>query len=358
MRALLAFCLVFLPSLASADAPTARLEAVLEKWERSHHVSGSLAVLGPDLRVELATGLADDITGRKNGASTIYGAASCGKQLTASAILRLEEQGRLRVSDPVRLHLRDYPAAHLRRGGREVTIEHLLRHSAGLVDVYETPEIDEKENKRNILFHEYYAALRRRPLTFTPGTKFEYSNSAYLLLGEIVRRHSRRSYTHFVTDTFLRPHGLHASSVGRPESPHLARQYDLVDGRRVDYLAHHGITVPDWHLGEANTDGNFFSTAPDLALWARKLGKGLVLSSESTRKMFTPGPFEGYGYGWFEEAVSGVRGWSHDGSWFGYRCYMYYFPARDTSVVWLSNQVMDEGLEEMAQELAGAALAR
>lgn len=318
-----------------------RLRTVLDQFARDQLVSGSLTVLTKDGAIELAIGIANEQTGRRNDASTLFGIASCGKNYTAAAILRLEELGQLKTSDPVAPFFPELPRESFELGGVSATLDHVLRHTSGLFDVFEDAEIKRKVYRQNISVREYLDIVKRRVPSFPPGSSWEYSNTGYIVLGEVIRRTSGMSYDDFMKRHFIEPLHLSRTRIGPPDStdPTLSLGYEKAgEGKRVDYLNHYRVTAPDLHLGEPNTDGNIFTTSSELALWIQSLTAGKILSPESRVKMFTPSKVKNYGYAWGIRQLRGRRAYTHTGDWLAYRCSMIAYPDENVIVAWLSNQ--------------------
>lgn len=332
--------------LVSASDLSSRLETILRIYNESGYGSGTLAVIRPDETYIQGLNLATDAPRVLNEKETFHYIASVSKHLAATAILRLEEMGRLKVSDKLSSIFKEseWPAIHLKgSNGKEVTINHLLHHSSGIPEVY-TEEFEKtRVFKRPVPFNEFLGQIKNRRLNHAPGSKFEYSNIGYLILGEIVRRKSGRSYREFIHQQLFKAHGIDevfVTSLPPSLAGRLAHGYELnpSDFTREDYFEKHGIRKEV--LTDTYADTNAIATAGGLARWLQKLGSGQVLSGDSMKKMFTP-KLEAYGAGFFIADLMGHKAYFHSGDWFGFNSFMYYFPNERVSVVYLGNQVCE-----------------
>ncbi len=236
-------------------------------------------------------GLANRERGIPVTAETVFDIGSITKQFTAAAVLKLEEQGRLGVNDPIRRYLDGVPPD---KAG--ITIHHLLTHSAGLRDAFGD---DYEVMTRDSLV----ALVLGSDLLWEPGLRYRYSNAGYSLLGAIVEKLSGRPYEVFLRDELFEPAGLTQTGYRLPDWPEerVAHGYrrELDWGTPLDKLwAEDG---PYWNL---RSNGGLLSTVGDLYRWNRALEGDAVLSQLSRDKMFTPQVPEDeartsfYGYGW------------------------------------------------------------
>ena len=256
---------------------------------------------------------------------TIYNIASMSKQFAAACIMLLQQDGKLSVDDRLSKYLPELPTA------RKITLRNLLNHTSGLPDYLDLIG-DNGLSPGKIL-----ASLKKAPLQFTPGTKYQYSNSNYILLGLVVQKASGRTYDDFVTRRIFRP--LHLASTTTGTAPMDmstgALGYTVVDGRPTP-APPQGVSQLDF------PDGGVNSTAGDLAQWDVALDSGRVVRNDLLRMMFAPGPHgaestTGYGLGLVVDRAYGHREISHQGEWIGYAGENVTFPDDRFAVVLLSN---------------------
>ena len=173
--------------------PALSLEKRLDNVMAFSHFSGSVLLVKND-KVEIAKGynMADRVNSRVNEPDTVYQIGSLSKAFTSAAILQLQEEGKLNINDPVTKYIRDYPY-------QKVTLYELLTHTAGIPNLTEFPDYISTMNIK-VTTSENVAKFKDRPLEFEPDTQFHYSNSGYILLGEIIEVVSGESYNEFIQD--------------------------------------------------------------------------------------------------------------------------------------------------------------
>lgn len=323
--ALLAVALGSAASPAAEPRPLAeRLAAYLGAWHRVGDFSGCAAI---ERRGETATscvGLADHDFGIANRPQTRFRIGSVTKMMTAAAILRLEEMGKLRVEDPLAGHLPGYPR------GNEITIHKLLTHRAGMPELYALPEFATRR-----MFParpgDWVEQLAGQPLQFEPGTRYAYSNAGYVVLAHLVELLSGRRYGEFLETELFAPLGMEGSGEDDPQRvvPQRATGYDPAGWRGVE-------PAPYAHPSQAVGAGSLLSTVGDLVRWARAMRAGDGLSPGSWRKLLTDHG-DGYGYGVvrsrrLERPVAG-----HDGREPGFIAAFDLFPEDDAAVVFAAN---------------------
>ncbi|HET7162015.1 MAG TPA: serine hydrolase domain-containing protein, partial [Rhodanobacteraceae bacterium] len=164
----------------------------------------------------------------KAGPETDYRLASVTKQFTAASILLLKQDGKLKLSDPIRKYLPELPASDAR-----ITIENLLTHTSGLIDYEDlipstqTTQIDDNDVLRMIALQDH--------LYFQPGSAHRYSNGGYVLLGLIVQRVSGMDLADFMKQRIFQPLGMDHTLMFEhhrgPKPASRAYGYSLIDGK-------------------------------------------------------------------------------------------------------------------------------
>lgn len=247
-------------------------------------------------------GYADQTFGQENTLETKFYIGSITKQFTAAAILKLVEQGKLALDDPITTYLPEYPS----NPGDRITLHHLLTHTSGVPNYTEFPELLIRRTSR-IAPNDLLAFFQSEPLDFEPGTGFHYSNSGYIILGAIIERVARQSYEAFLHKEFLKKIGMLNSGYARREAglPNRAVGYTLDMDRRI-------VNAPSIHLSVLHTAGALYSTVEDMLAWDQALYGNELLSRQSIRAMLTPHA-RGYGYGWFIERQWGRTHTFHGG---------------------------------------------
>ncbi|MBX7218953.1 MAG: serine hydrolase [Blastocatellia bacterium] len=260
-------------------------------------------------------GMADIALGIPMRPEMVFRLGSVTKQFTAAGILLLEEEGKLSISDEITKYLPDYPTQ-----GKKITIEHLLTHTSGIKNYTNLPKWLPLWGK-DLSLTELIDLFKNEPLDFEPGTKWNYSNSGYILLGAIIEKASGQKYDTFVETRIFKPLGMTHSFYGHNHRiiPNHVAGYDKT-AAGYSNAAYLSMTHP-------HAAGALVSSVDDLALWDAALNGGKLLKPESLKKMFTPfkladGKLTNYALGWgvgaqvqqhsIQEHGGGINGFATD----------------------------------------------
>jgi CubicO group peptidase (beta-lactamase class C family) len=314
------------PVSTSTDSEiTARLDA----YFTSLGFSGAV-LIAQDGRVLLSRGYgkANRLSGVPNTAQTKFRIASITKQFTAMGILILQAQHKLNFQDSICNYIDSCPNAW-----KAITLHHLLTHTSGIPDYYRfTDWIDYQATP--MAPSELLAHFKDKPLEFQPGQNWSYSNSGYVVLGNILEKVSGVSYEAFIKENILIPLNMNATGyLGSPDD--LAIGYpNASTNSPAEFEDITGLYA----------SGGLYSTVGDLYLWDQSfLTDKLLLKDlcESMFKSYAPvslGGFSGYGYGWFTGEIEGRRAIGHTGRVEGFISSNIFFPEEKTAVIVLSNQ--------------------
>lgn len=275
--------------------------------------------------LENAWGMADRSRQIPNTPDTQFCIGSMNKMFTAVAILQLIEQGRLSLDAPIATYWPDYPNHDL---AAHVTIHELLNHTGGTGDIF-TPEYEAHQSETRTLA-DYVKLFGSRPVAFAPGTRFEYSNYGFILLGRIIEIVSGEPYQSYVRDHIYLPAGmLHTDS--RPESDH-------VENRAVGYTQGSADLVPNTnHMPWSGTSaGGGYSTVHDLFLFAQALQSGKLLKLGLLQDAKKGSPMRpDYGMGFY---VLPDGGYGHGGGAPGINGELHIFPRSGYILIALANR--------------------
>ncbi|MFN7534348.1 MAG: serine hydrolase domain-containing protein [Brevundimonas sp.] len=339
------------PLTAEAELPflAARLETVAARG----FMGGVLVARGDQVLFRQVYGLADVRTGETLKLDSRFLLASVSKQFTAAAILRLQDEGVLKVNDPVCRWIQPCPAAWA-----EVRLDHLLTHTSGIPDLMARPGWGQARVTPRAL-RQLTADSATYGLQFAPGERVRYDNAAYNLLADVVERASGRPYMAFLEEAFFRPLNL---NIGYGEGE-AAR--DVVTGHALFPAGLTPQTRPN--LSIVVGAGAMAGDLDDMFIWTRALHDGRVLSRDSHAAMTSGHVSAGtmrrrdWGYGLaigelgsrVSPAVPGQQIY-HTGSWSGFRNLVTYHPDSEVTVVVLTNSYhqRDEVLLITQQALA------
>ena len=274
-----------------------------------------------------ARGKADREKGIDNTLDTRFRIGSMNKMFTAVATLQLVERGKLSLDDTIGKILPDYPNANV---ASKVTVRHLLSHTGGTGDIF-GPEFETHRAELKTL-QDYVKLYGKRDFQFEPGTKWEYSNYGFVLLGVIIEKVSGKSYYDYVAENIYRVAGM-TSSGSEPESVKVAKRSKGYMRDRFDIVSN-APTLP-WRGTSA---GGGYTTAADLMKFAGALMSNRLLKAETlaeaTRPQFSTGA---YGFGFQLGRPDEARTFGHRGGASGMNGILRVYPASGQSVIVLCN---------------------
>lgn len=299
---------------------------------RGEAVGVSVAVLrgGEPVRIG-GYGMADLESAAPATDSTRYYLGSITKTVTAAAVLRLAQAGKLGLDDDLAEHVPE-----LGLEGRGITLRHLLRHTAGLPTPQDVgPRFLER---RHLEFTraQLLELLQGQGVTGRAGTRWEYNNLGYIVLGIVVERASGLPYEDFVRDSVLAPGGAAGVRMcdTRRVIPRRAQGYEV----RGDTVLNHEPV----NASLVFAAGGLCAQAPEVAAWFRALARGGVIGREGWREMTTRGTLADgstlqYGYGMFVDSVGTHPRMQHAGDVNGFSAQAAWYPDDDVTVVVLTN---------------------
>ena len=321
--------------LASAPLPrTNGVDSTVQQAMQAGLVPGAQVgiVRNGKLIYNRAYGLAEVAAKRPVTLQTRFEIGSITKQITAAAILQLSEQGKLHLHDPLSRYVPQYPAA------KEITIEQLLWQVSGLPDYLdEVPGAAKLVARKPGSLDAALALIKGLPLHFTPGTKWRYSNTNYLLLGAIVADVSHQPFEDYVRTQIFARAGMTRSAFVKDERslPDMAVGYHVKkNGAFV-----RGERIRDGWAGGA---GAIVSTARDVARWDSAFFAGRIVSMADVRLATSPdrlpsGASTHYGFGWGIGTFEGQPLIWHNGGDDGFTAQNDYFPALHEAFIVLTN---------------------
>ncbi|MDQ4087545.1 MAG: beta-lactamase family protein [Pseudomonadota bacterium] len=289
--------------------------------------------------------------GRPIAPETVFQIASLTKPFTAIVILRLAEEGRLRLEDRASDRLDWLPQRY-----EAVTIRQLLTHTAGV------PRDLRRENVDEFDLDEFRRRFVAADPSFEPGTRWEYANTGYTLLSMIAEQAGGQPFERLLESHIFRPVGMRYT---RYRAPLLQTQ-----GRALghDWLEERWQPAPPVYSGFGNS--GIETTAADLARFATALQRRRLLRPESYEEMLSPQrlssgaiiefPFRDrptrFGLGWFLNDVCGVAVAGHGGTIAGFSSNLFWAPGRSLAILALANGKSGADRIGVAEKVAGAAL--
>jgi CubicO group peptidase (beta-lactamase class C family) len=310
----------------------ADLDALVETAMAAQQVPGTSVAIVKNGELILARGygLADVENQVPATEHTVYRIGSVTKQFAAASLLQLVDQGLVELDEPASTYLPDYPW-----GKFKTTVRQLLDHTSGIKGYTEMPEFW-KQGRNDLSHQEMIDLMSSAPLEFEPGDRFQYSNSAYYLVGLIVEKVTGESWADYVEDELFEPLGMRSSHYlyNDPIVPNRAEGYRLVEGelKNDDPLS---MYLP-------YAAGALGSSVSDLMRWLRALTTGEVMSEQSFKAMTTSGKLNdgsehGYGLGLFVGELDGHRMIEHAGGINGFLSQVAWLPEDDLMIAVLCN---------------------
>lgn len=265
------------------------------------------------------------------GPQSRFNIASNGKQFTALAVLLLADQQKLKPDDDIRNYFPNLlPAVK-----EKISIQNLLTHTSGIRDVYDLWSLQGITWWKQTFSNTDALALllRQQELNFTPGTRYSYSNSNYMLLALLVEKVSGESFVAYTTKMFRAlnmPHTLFESDYKNIQEP-IARPYFNFDT----------WTTYNW-VTNMHGDGNLFSTLEDQLTWEQTIqsGKSKFIPKrvlEQSQQLSKSGLTDQYGYGLEFGTYRGIPYRFHEGATGAWKATVVRFPEKNMSIVTLTN---------------------
>ena len=299
-------------------------------------------------------GFADQSNGIKIVPTDQFRIASITKPFTATAILKLVESGKLSLTDNIARFFPDYP------NGANISIYHLLSHTSGIPNWWEggMPADVPKEFPMCEKPHQYLQAMKNNAL-FQPGEFYKYSNSGYVLLGEIIETISGLPYNNFLEENIFIPAGMTSTEMEYIEKP--SRRW--VKGYAVDTSKNIPFVDPEVYDMPFSA-GGLRSNALDLLKFIKALNSGKIISMESVKRMTSYAllnggepvyerPYRapngkpnkphkefaksGYGLGFNIMELYGTPVYYHSGGIAGFNSYLIRIPKNNITMVLLAN---------------------
>ncbi|MBS1773796.1 MAG: beta-lactamase family protein [Bacteroidetes bacterium] len=303
------------------------------------------------------TGYADYATKRRINDTTLFDIASCTKQFTSIAILMLEEQGRLKLTDNIEQLLPEFPY-------HNITVEQLMIHTSGLPEymhmmdtAWDITKTANNEDVRNVL------AKVKPTVLFSPGERIEYSNLGYALLASIVEKVSGQTFAAFLQEKIFIPLNMKYTRISNLEEmnalklPNIANSY-IYNKKQHRYILFDTVKGNErvYYLCKITGEGGLYTCLKDLCKWENELLHPKVLSASLLKKAFAnhtlnDGTNADYGAGFFlidEPQLEPMV--YHTGGWAGYESVLLNFFEQKKQVIILCNNNYD-GFTKMADDI-------
>jgi len=280
---------------------------------------------------------------------TVTNIGSTSKQFTAFAIMLLQEQGLLSLDDDIREHVPELP-----QFDEIVTVRHIITHTSGLREFLNLLSMSGRrlDHGDYIGRDEIIGIIQRQPaLQNSPGSEWNYNNTAYALAALIVERISGQTFTEFMNNNVFGPIGMQDSLV-RSSPEH------IVKNNSAGYIPNpDGGYLEARDLGGAVGAGSIYTTVEDLQRWVEnfretRLGNSAIFEEMMTSYVLTDGEPTDYGYGLTIDEQGGLKRVHHGGADVAHRSMLAYFPEINAGITTQSNNAGFDG--SIAFQLAEA----
>jgi len=329
----------------------ATVDSIVDAALREDRTPGiSVAVVrGTDTLVMKGYGLADVEHDVAVTDETVFRIGSLTKQFTSAAVMKLVEEGRLRLDATIDDYLPGYDGP-----GRDVTVHQLLNHTSGIPSYTGLGEEFWEKSRLDLTHEQMLEMFEDDPLEFMPGAGWSYNNSGYYLLGMIIEAVTDESYKDHLTRTQWQPLGLEQTSY--------CRHTEIIPHRAEGYAVDAGVVVnaPPLSMNPPGAAGALCSTPRDLVHWNDALVSGDVVSDASYEAMTTTTRLSTdstvpYGYGLAPGELEEHRLVAHSGGINGFSAYLAYYPNDDLTIVVLANGPTNTGRvqEDIARAVLG-----
>jgi len=336
----------------SQQVPTSKdFDAVIEKYFDDKAPGGSVLVVHKGKTIyKSAKGIADMDLNVSIEPDMIFRIGSISKQFTAMSILKLHEEGKLNVQDDIKKYI---PQLTWKEA---ITIDQIVHHTSGVPSYTDFEDFFAQRSMKDAPLDSVIAYFNNRPLDFEPGTKWNYSNSGYILLGAVIEKVSGMSYADYVQRNIFEPLGMKNSrfEINHEIVPNKVKGY-TPDGDGWMNGPYISMTWP-------HAAGSLISNTEDMYTWNRAIHDGKFVSKASLERAFKGGLLADgkdtyYGFGFMLGLTRGERTIEHSGGINGFVSNACYLPDQDLYIVVLTNREAD-GPTAITAEIAGLVLGK
>jgi CubicO group peptidase (beta-lactamase class C family) len=331
--------LISSPAVLIAQSKAAKIEALVAAYANTNSFNGSVLVTanGQPL-LSKGFGFKNVSKNEVSDANTIYQIGSVTKQFTAITVLKLAEQKKLKLTDKLSKYYPGFP------NGDSITLHHLLSHTSGIFNYTNNEDFMMNEATKPASEKKIVALFKDKPLEFSPGSKWAYSNSGYMLLGYIIQKATKQPYEKVVRQFILSPLKMTNSGFDfvRLNNKNKAAGYFVIDGKNTQEASYVDSSA-------SFAAGALYATTADMLKWHEGLLKNKIITRASLEKALTPVK-NNYAYGLIIDSIASKRQTWHNGGIFGFNSTFRRIEADDICIVLLNN-VGNPKLDEIANQI-------
>jgi CubicO group peptidase (beta-lactamase class C family) len=325
--------------LLGQERDSLRLENYFSNSNLSREFQGTILIVEKNKPLfAKSVGFANVERKLPNTETTKFRIGSCSKQFTAIAILQLQEQGKLSVSDRLSMYFPEVP------GSTSITLDMLLTHRSGLHDFYNDSKY-ERLNTPKMTKSKIFEMITKSSLDYPPGTKYSYSNPGYFLLGQIIEKVSNQTFDEYIMQNVFEKAKMYDSGVDHNDS-------NVPDKAKGYILKRHGVkSAPFDNMDAIAGCGNLYSTSNDIYKYFIALNDTTLLSDRSRKQLITPPEnnfvtfrkqsFGKYAYGVMADTLNSRPVVRHGGACYGFTSEITMYLKDEVLFVVLSNNEWD-----------------
>jgi CubicO group peptidase (beta-lactamase class C family) len=321
---------------------SSKLDTLVNTYSSLYRFNGTVLVAKQGkILLNKGYGYRNTADSSRNDAATIYQLGSITKQFTAAIVLKLEEEKKLSLQDKVSKYFPNYPK------GDSITIAHLLTHTSGIYNYTTNKEFMNTEVTKPASREKIMALFKDKPLNFSPGAGWDYSNSGYCLLGYIIAEAAHKPYEQVAREYIFQP--LHMDNTG----------FDFKNLRSKDKSTGYfsinekgSVPAPGVDSSVSFAAGAMYSTTADLYKWHQAAQQYKIISEADWERAYTPVKNR-YGFGWSIDSIAGKRKVSHGGGIHGFITNIARVPEDDVCVILLDN-ASDNTVGQITQSILAA----
>jgi CubicO group peptidase (beta-lactamase class C family) len=318
--------LLLLPAFVfGQESDSIKMQNYLNAFLSANEFSGIILVVKDNKSIiEKSLGFSDLGNKKSNTINTKFRIASCSKQFTAISILQLQEQGKLSVSDKLSKYFPRIAKSD------SITIDMLLTHRAGIHN-YVMDSAFDKLNTPVLTQKKVMEYIESNPSDFSPGSKFQYSNGGYFILGAIIEKVSNQTYDEYINNNIFKKAKMFDSGIDHNNDSN-------IPNKAKGYVNKNGVleNAPYDNMEGAMGNGSLYSTASDLFKYYSALKNGSLLASNSMQQFITP--VKGtYAYGIGVDTVGKYGFIGHGGYVYGFTSQISMFFEENAFFIVMSN---------------------
>lgn len=297
-----------------------KLDELITAYCKVNKFNGSVLVAQKGkILLEKGYGIKNAQNKTMNDANSIFQTYSITKTVTSTLILKLAELKKMSLTDKLSKFYPEFPK------GDSITIENLLTHTSGIYDYTHGNDMKDQSEKSFISF------IQTKPLEFSPGTNWSYSNSGYWLLGFIIKKVTNMSYEEAVKEYIFKPLNMIHSGFDFKALSNIYKTtgYEIFSDKVKKEAVIYDFPGPF-------AAGAVYSTVDDLFKYHNGLQTFKIINEQTSNLAFTPIK-NNYGYGWMINSYEGNKTVSHSGGAAGYRSNFVRIPTKDICIILLNN---------------------